>query len=115
MALHNDRLYLQHVRDYALEAIALLGPQPVEALREQRLLLLSLWKLIEIVGEASTRLSPEARATMNDIPWRLMIDMRNRINHGYDSIRSEIIWSTVATDLPSLVEKVEKWLASEDI
>lgn len=38
---------------------------------------------LEIVGEASGQLSAEFHLSREDIPWRKVIDMRNKLIHGY--------------------------------
>lgn len=44
-----------------------------------------------ILGEACSRLSNEVRAQYDDVPWRQVVGMRNRIIHGYDEINWELV------------------------
>jgi uncharacterized protein with HEPN domain len=37
--------------------------------------------------------------------------MRNRLIHGYDIVDYDIVWSTVADDLPPLIVELEKILS----
>ncbi len=37
---------------------------------------------------------------------RKIVDFRNRIIHGYDSISDEIIWTVVTRDLPNLKSNI---------
>ncbi|MGI8404393.1 MAG: HepT-like ribonuclease domain-containing protein [Thermomicrobiales bacterium] len=39
--------------------------------------------------------------------------MRNKISHGYDSISDEVVWDTVATDIPVLLAKIAELLRLE--
>lgn len=60
---------------------------------------------VEIIGEAANRilkLRPDIKIT--DI--RKIVDTRNRIIHGYDSITDDVIWSIVVKYLPILDEEV---------
>ena len=41
---------------------------------------------------------------------RKIIDTRNRIIHGYDSVSDDIIWAIVVSHLPILKLEVEKLL-----
>lgn len=43
-----------------------------------------------------------------EIEWGQIIGFRNRLIHGYDSIDFDIMWSIIQSDLPELVEKLEK-------
>lgn len=63
-----------------------------------------------IIGEAATRLMElhaEFVEQNSEIPWRNMRGMRNRITHGYFDINLEVVWSTVQTSLPELLEKLQ--------
>ncbi len=66
----------------------------------------------EIIGEAARRLSPEARNKFPEIPWKLITAMRNIIIHDYDDVDLDIVWATVQKDIPTLVEKLEAYLAA---
>jgi len=68
-----------------------------EDLGVERMLELSLVRLIEIVGEAAARVSPERRTRYPSIPWREVIGMRNRLVHGYDSVDFDVLWDTVVS------------------
>jgi len=48
---------------------------------------------LEIVGEATKRLSPEARAMFPDIPWQLAAGMRDVLIHDYDDVNLETVWT----------------------
>ncbi|MHB1094391.1 HepT-like ribonuclease domain-containing protein [Thiobacillus sp.] len=41
-----------------------------------------------------------------DVPWRSMRGMRNRIAHGYFEINLDVVWDTVRTALPQLLEQL---------
>ena len=41
---------------------------------------------------------------------RKIVDTRNRIIHGYDSVSDDMIWSIVINHIPKLREEVEKLL-----
>ena len=64
---------------------------------------------IEIIGEATNRilaLKPDIAITSA----RKIVDTRNRISHGYDSVSDDIVWAIIIRDLPLLKEEVEKLL-----
>lgn len=58
---------------------------------------------LEIIGEAATHVSPAARAALPMVPWRQMMGMRNRMIHQYNQIDLDVVWDTVANDLPPLI------------
>lgn len=62
-----------------------------------------------IIGEAATKLIndyPEFIEANAHIPWRSMRGMRNRIAHGYFDIDWAVVWETVQTALPDLLDKL---------
>jgi uncharacterized protein with HEPN domain len=62
-----------------------------------------------IIGEAATRLakSHPSYAVELGLPLRDMIDMRNRIAHGYVELDFRVIWRTTTIDLPELLKPLE--------
>ena len=73
-------------------------------------LYLALVKAVEIVGEAATRVSGATQDNVVSIPWTQIIGMRNRLVHGYDTIRRDRVWLTVQADLLPLMETVRNLL-----
>ncbi|WP_158990445.1 DUF86 domain-containing protein [Mucilaginibacter sp. L196] len=60
---------------------------------------------VEIIGEAANRVLKQLPdIAITDI--KKIIDTRNRIIHGYDSVSNEIIWAIVVKHLPKLYEEV---------
>jgi uncharacterized protein with HEPN domain len=68
---------------------------------------------IEIIGEASRRISLELKEANPQIPWRLIVDQRNVLVHAYDEIEDERIWRLAAQDIPRLMEQLAKLLPHE--
>jgi len=66
----------------------------------------------EIIGEASRRLSPEARNAFPEIPWKLITAMRNILVHDYDDVDLQVVWDTVQHNIPPLIERLEAYLAA---
>ena len=63
---------------------------------------------LETIGEAAKQIDEETKKKYDDIPWREIVDFRNRIIHGYFVIDYEIIWQIISKDLPDLKQKIEK-------
>ncbi|MFN8278731.1 MAG: HepT-like ribonuclease domain-containing protein [Saprospiraceae bacterium] len=64
---------------------------------------------IEIIGEAMNRILKK-NATINLSNSRKLVDVRNRIIHGYDSVSDEVIWGIIIRHLPILKTEIEKLL-----
>lgn len=55
----------------------------------------------EIIGEAMNRIE-KIDSSINISSKKQIINMRNRVIHGYDKIDNEIIWGTIVRHLPTL-------------
>ncbi len=104
----DDIVRLRHVLDAAKEALSFTIGKSRADLNMDRMLVLSLVKEIEIIGEAAGKISGETRSKYKTIPWIDMIDMRNHLIHIYFEIDLDILWDTVVKDLLPLVEELEK-------
>lgn len=65
---------------------------------------------IEIIGEASKRVSPEFKRIHSKIPWKDIAGMRDKIIHDYIGIDYLIVWNVVKKDLPVLKKALENIL-----
>ena len=64
---------------------------------------------MEIIGEATIRILRKTD-TIELSNSRKIVDTRNRILHGYDTVSDEIIWSIVIQYLPVLKSEIETLL-----
>lgn len=96
---------LQDMVDHAREAIELLGGREVEELCGDRTVLLALERLIEIVGEAASRVDDETRARI-ELPWTSVVGMRNKVIHDCGNVDHAILVATVEGDLPMLIRRI---------
>ncbi len=62
---------------------------------------------LEIIGEATKRLSEEVRANYTDIPWRQMAGMRDILIHAYDHVNLDQVWNATHISIPGLSAKIE--------
>jgi|SRR5580658_2511327 len=110
MSRHEGDVRLRHMLDHAKEAVSMVQGTVRADLDTDRKLNLSLVRLLEIVGEAATRVPTEGRRLYPDIPWPEVIGLRNRLIHGYDSVDFDILWEIVSHDLPPLIATLERTL-----
>ena len=67
---------------------------------------------LQIIGEASGKISDETRNMTLSIPWRQIIGLRNIIVHEYFGIDPGEIWNTIIKDIPGLKVEILKILNS---
>ncbi len=65
---------------------------------------------LEIIGEAAKQISRNIREKYEEIPWKQIIGLRNRLIHGYFVVDYDIVWDIVKKELPELEIKMEKIL-----
>lgn len=94
------------MRDHAPEIAELLRGRSRGDLDSDRLLSLAVVRLLEIVGEAASRVPAEERARRPGIPWSSIVGLRNRLIHGYDDVDYDIVWEIATTDLPLLLSQL---------
>lgn len=63
---------------------------------------------LEIIGEASNKISADIKNNSEHIPWKQTVGLRNKIIHEYFGVDESIIWAVVCEDLPELYEKLQK-------
>jgi len=108
-----DKVRLQHMLDAAIEIQQYVQSSTREDLNHDRKLIHSLVRLFEIIGEAATQVSEKLHNDAPEIPWPVLIGMRNRLIHAYFSINLDVVWSTSTEDIPSLITELKKLLGED--
>ena len=68
---------------------------------------------VEIISEASRRLSGELKTRHPEIPWAKVAGIGNVLRHDYESISAPVMWKLVQDDLPPLEKACREELARE--
>ncbi len=64
-------------------------------------------RLFEIVGEAMNQAVTDEPELQDEIPEaRRVVGMRNRIIHGYDVVRHDIVWDSVQNQVRPLRDRI---------
>jgi uncharacterized protein with HEPN domain len=97
-----DEIRIEHILDAADAVHRFVSGRGREALDNDQMLVFAIVRAIEIVGEAASRIGPEARAAFPAIPWSAIVATRNRLIHVYFDVDLEILWRTATAELPAL-------------
>jgi len=103
----DDRVYVGHMLDIARKAVALLGSRSRAEFDQDEALLLGLTHLIQTLGEAARKVTPEYQGAHPGVPWKEIIGMRNKVVHDYLDVNPDIVWHVVKEELNPLVKKLE--------
>jgi uncharacterized protein with HEPN domain len=86
-----DAVRIAHMVDAAREALGYAADASRASIATNRLLVRALVKCIEIIGEAASKVTPETRAGLPDVPWQDIIAMRHRLIHTYYDVDLNVV------------------------
>lgn len=84
----------------------------VEDLRANLLTQSAIMRQLEIMGEATKRLSTAFRDAHPNVPWRRIAGLRDVLIHSYDELDLDKVWETVVRDVPAIIPELETIIAS---
>ena len=67
----------------------------------------------QVLGEAARMISDDGKSEYDNIPWRVISGLRNRIIHEYFNVDLDILWQTIQENIPELQEALEKIIPDE--
>ena len=62
------------------------------------------FRCLEIMGEATKRISADYRAAHPEIPWSRMAGFRDVLAHGYDGLDYELCWKIIMENVPAVAQ-----------
>jgi len=108
--MKNDTIYLRHILE-AIEKIEhYLLNTTYKSFSANDMMIDAVVRELEIIGEASSKLSKEFKDNHPDVAFRDATDMRNFLIHEYFGIRKEIVWETCKEDLPKVKKLIDDLL-----
>lgn len=111
--MKDDAVYVEHMLD-AVETIeTYTEDQTADTFRGNPLVQDAVIRQLEILGEAAKRLSSATRDQFDDVPWRDITGMRDKLIHGYFGVDVDVVWKTVREDVPELKHQLEQ-IVSDD-
>ncbi len=106
MPLHNPQKYLYDIMDCCQFLITFTKNKTVEDYQNDRAFRSAIERELQIIGEAINlldKVSPETAAKISE--YRNIIDFRNILVHGYDSLNPKTVWNVVETKLEPLLKQ----------
>jgi len=108
--MKDDKTYLRHILE-AIESIeSYLGGVTYEEFASNKMMIDAVVRELEIVGEASSKLSEGFRDEHDNMAFRDATEMRNFLIHEYFGVNIKVVWDTCKNDVPKLKDFIEKLL-----
>ncbi|MBN1900083.1 DUF86 domain-containing protein [Candidatus Sumerlaeota bacterium] len=105
--MREDKVYLHHILDAIRKIEEYTSGMEQDAFYVGSMIQDSVIRQIEIIGEATKRLSFETRALNPGIPWQDIAGMRDKLIHNYFGVDIEEVWLTVQNDIPILKKEIK--------
>ena len=112
--MRRDDSYLLDILIAARKALKFIKGIDRNEFEESEIIQNAVIRPLEIIGEASARISKDFRKAHAEVPWQEMIGLRNRLIHEYFRVDYGAVWDTIQKDLPKLIELIEPIVPKED-
>ena len=69
---------------------------------------------LSIIGEATKKVPADVKYQWQEISWRQMAGMRDRLVHDYMGVNYMIVWDVAKNIIPTLIPQIENILSVAD-
>ncbi|GIO36817.1 DUF86 domain-containing protein [Paenibacillus antibioticophila] len=104
--MKDEKVYLTHILE-CIENIFEFTQTGKEEFFRQRIIQDAVIRNLEIMGEATKKISKEYRNQYLNIPWREMAGLRDVLIHDYFGVDIQAVWSVVKNELPGLHKQIK--------
>ena len=98
--MRRDNIYIKHILESISRIEKYIDNVQYEEFIKYQLLQDGVIRQLEIIGEATKRLSTEMKQKSTKIPWKDISGMRDKLIHNYFGVDLEEVWRTIKKDIP---------------
>jgi len=109
-----DKGRLEDIRQYALNVEKIIEGITFDEFVGDIRVYYSVMKNVEVIGEAANMLTRDFKEKHAELPWRLIVKMRNVLVHGYAQVSNTDLWQTASNDITPLRQQVDRYLSEID-
>jgi len=106
--IKNDNIFITHILKCIDSIFEYTKGMNEENFLQNQLVQDAVIRNFEVIGEATKNISEELKLKNQDIPWRKMAGMRDKLIHDYIGVDIFSVWAVVVKILPELKSKLEK-------
>ena len=100
--MKDDSIYIDHILNSINRIFDYISGKDREAFEADLVTQDAVVRQLEIIGEATKRISKEFRSKHPDIPWSDMAGMRDVLIHDYIDVDLGVVWKTASENIPDL-------------
>lgn len=109
--MKSDKVCLYHIRDAISQVLKYVDGISEQEFYQNSLVKDAVIRNLEVIGEASKKVSKETRNQYPNIPWSRMTGMRDKLIHDYISVDVKVIWKVIQESMPTLRKDIEVLLS----
>ena len=100
--MKDDSIYIDHILNSINRILDYISGKDRKAFEADLVTQDAVVRQLEVIGEATKRVSKELRSKNPDIPWSDMAGMRDVFIHDYIDVDLGVVWKTASEDIPNL-------------
>jgi len=100
--MKDDSIYIDHILNSINRILDYISGKDREAFEADLITQDAVVRQLEVIGEATKRISKELRSKHPDIPWADMAGMRDVLIHDYIDVDLGVVWKTASENIPDL-------------
>jgi len=100
--MKDDIIYIDHILNSISRILDYISGKDREEFEADLVTQDAVVRQLEIIGEATKRVSKELRSKHPDIPWSDMAGMRDVLIHNYIDVDLGVVWKTASENIPDL-------------
>jgi len=98
----SDLAYIDHILDCIRKINEFSNSLTLKEFVKNELVQDAIIRNIEIIGEASKKISIDTKKIYYEIPWKEITGMRDKLIHDYIGVDTKVVWKTIKEDIPAL-------------
>jgi uncharacterized protein with HEPN domain len=98
----NDLAYIDHILDCIRKIQRFSKGLDLNKFSQDELAQDAIIRNIEVIGEASKKISADTKKVYSEIPWIEITGMRDKLIHDYLGVDTQVVWKTIKKDIPEL-------------